>query len=443
LGHRVIAVVAAAWMLAAVGCGTTTHAAGFWFDDVSFALPAPAAEKLGGLLTEPELDSIKRMPRTELEHAFAIPDSHHRRSSIILARRGKTIIEGIGRGIGRVAAHEFAHQILNVGAVHNDADENSSEYPMSSIGSGHDRRTISEDPSSRRVFVFSDPFRGPFLFGGEDAMSQDVPQDHISKKRAVYRIDGMERATIRKNVVYRTTDAGPLTMDLYYPADVAAGSRLPAVIIVAGYNDVGAEKIFGCKFKEMGMAVSWAQLIAASGLVAIAYTNREPAADLDAVLQHVRDEAPALGLDEDRIGVFAASGNVPLALSALMPQDRGFLKCAALLYGYMLDLDGATGVAEAAQLYRFTNPNAGKSIDDLPQTLPLFIARAGQEQFASLNDSIDGFLAKAVTANCPITFVNHATGPHSFDLLQDSETSREIIRQILSFLRSQLLAEGS
>ena len=269
-------------------------------------------------------------------------------------------------------------------------------------------------------------------------MSQDVPQDHISKKRVVYTIDGMERATIRKDVAYRTTDTGSLTMDLYDPAEVAGGARRPAVVIVAGYNDVGHEKMLGRKFKEMGLAVSWGQLIAACGLVAIAYTNTEPAADLDALLQHVRDNAPALGIDEDRIGVLACSGNVPLALSALMQKDRRFLKCAALLYGFMLDLDGATGVAEAAQMYRFTNPNAGKSIDDLPQNLPLLIVRAGQEQFANLNESIDRFLAQALTRNLPITFVNHATGPHAFDLLQDSETSREIIRQVLSFLRSQL-----
>lgn len=94
-------------------------------------------------------------------------------------------------------------------------------------------------------------------------------------------------------------------------------------------------------------------------------------------------------------------------------------------------------------MFRFTNPNAGTSIDDLPQNVALFIVRAGQEQFAHLNDSIDRLLAQAVTRNLPITFVNHATGPHAFDLLQDSETSREIIRQILSFLRSQLLVEGS
>ena len=251
-------------------------------------------------------------------------------------------------------------------------------------------------------------------------MSQDVPQDHISKKRAVHRIDGMERATIRKDVVYHTTDAGPLTMDVYYPADFTSGARLPVVVFVAGYSDVGYEKMLGCKFKEMAMSVSWGQLIAASGLIAIAYTNREPAADLDALLQHARQNAASLGIDENRIGVWACSGNVPLALSALMQDARDFLKCAALLCGFMLDLDGATGVAEAAQMFRFTNPNAGKSIDDLPQTLPLFIVRAGQEQFPHLNDSIDRFVAKALSRNQPITFVNHATGPHAFDLLQDS-----------------------
>ena len=190
------------------------------------------------------------------------------------------------------------------------------------------------------------------------------------------------------------------------------------------------------------MSVSWGQLAAASGLVAIAYANREPAADLDSLIQHVRQNAPALGIDANRIGVFACSGNVPLALWALMQEGRDFLKCAALLYGFMLDLDGATGVAEAAQTFRFSNPNAGKSIDDLPPAVPLFIVRAGQEQFPHLNDSIDRCLAQALTRNRPITFVNHATGPHAFDLLQDSETSREIIRQVLNFLRSQLTPAG-
>jgi hypothetical protein len=265
-----------------------------------------------------------------------------------------------------------------------------------------------------------------------------MSQDHISQKRAVYTIAGMERAAVRKDVVYRTTDAGPLTMDVYAPADAAEGSRLPAVVLIAGYNDVGYEKMLGVKFKEMAMAVSWSQLIAASGMVAIAYTNREPAADLDALLQHVRDDAAALGIDRDRMGLWACSGNVPLALSALIAHGREFVRCGALLYGYMLDVDGATGVAEAAAAFRFTNPNIGKSLEDLRDDLPLFIARAGQEQFRHLNESIDRFFAKALALNRPVTLVNHAQGPHSFDLLHDSETSRQIIRQVLDFLIAQL-----
>jgi hypothetical protein len=39
------------------------------------------------------------------------------------------IVDGIGRGIGRVAAHEFAHQMINAGETHNPQDENSYEFP--------------------------------------------------------------------------------------------------------------------------------------------------------------------------------------------------------------------------------------------------------------------------------------------------------------------------
>jgi hypothetical protein len=66
------------------------------------------------------------------------------------------------------------------------------------------------------------------------------------------------------------------------------------------------------------------------------------------------------------------------------------------------------------------------------------IVRAGLDQFAGLNDSIDRFIAKGLSLNRPITLVNHAAGPHSFDLLDDSDASRHIIRQVLAFLTAQL-----
>ena len=105
----------------------------------------------------------------------------------------------------------------------------------------------------------------------------------------------------------------------------------------------------------------------------------------------------------------------------------------------MLDLDGSHAVAEAAGQWGFVNPCAGKSVDDLPRDLPLFIARAGQDE-PRLNDALDRFVVKALTSNLPITVVNHSTAPHAFDLFDDSETSRETIRRILAFLQFHLRA---
>jgi acetyl esterase/lipase len=75
-----------------------------------------------------------------------------------------------------------------------------------------------------------------------------------------------------------------------------------------------------------------------------------------------------------------------------------------------------------------------------PRALPLFIARAGQDQVPHLNETIDRSLLKALTRNLPVTFVNHPAAPHAFDLFYDSATSREIIRQILAFMRFHLPA---
>jgi hypothetical protein len=271
-------------------------------------------------------------------------------------------------------------------------------------------------------------------------VSQEIQQDHISKKRVVYHLPGAEAVSVRQDVAYQVTEAGGLTMDIYYPAEAKSGAPIPAVVFVTGYPDAGFERILGCQQKEMMSYISWGQLAAASGLVAITYTNREPAADLHALLQYVQQQAPILGIDEKRIGLWAGSGNVPNALSVLMQEDREYLKCAVLCYGLMLDLEGATSVADAAKRWGFVNPCAGKSVADLPPDLPLFIVRAGQDEMPHLNETMDRFLSKALTCNLPITFVNHPAAPHAFDLLHESETSREIIKRILAFMRFHLLA---
>jgi hypothetical protein len=267
--------------------------------------------------------------------------------------------------------------------------------------------------------------------------------NEMTKKPVLYEMTGTDRVTVRRDVGYRATDAGPLAMDLYYPPDWTPGARLPAAVIVLGYSDVGFRNALGCQYREMAWSVSWGRLIAASGIIAITYTNREPLADLRALLEHLQKNAASLGVDRQRIAIWGASGNVPLALSALVNDARDYATCAVFAYGYLLDLDGATGVADAAATFKFANPCAGKTVDDVPKNTPVFIARAGQDQFPGLNDALDRFVAHALARNLPVTVVNHATGPHAFDMLDGSATTRDIVAHILAFLRLHLLAVAS
>jgi hypothetical protein len=265
----------------------------------------------------------------------------------------------------------------------------------------------------------------------------EVQRAEITLKPVVYRIDGMEAAAIRKNVVYHT-NGGDLTLDAYYPSDFHSADRRPAVILVVGYSDAGAQAKVGRKFKEMESLISWSRLIAACGLIAITYTNREPAEDLAAVLRYVRENAEALGVDGTRLGLWASSGNSPLALSALMQDSAKPIQCAAFFYPFLLDLDASALVANASKTFKFVNPCAGKTVDDLPFGVPLFLAKAGRDEFAGLNGAIDRFVCEALERNLPLTVVNHPTGPHAFDLLQDSAFSRSVVQQALKFLQSHL-----
>src|SRR3954466_5938523 len=99
-------------------------------------------------------------------------------------------------------------------------------------------------------------------------------------------------------------------------------------------------------------------------MAAVLYGATTPAEDVHALLRYLRDNAAGLDLDPERVGVFAESGNVTVALSALMRDHT--LRCAALLCGLTMDLDGSTTIAAAGKEYGFVDACAGKSVDDLP-----------------------------------------------------------------------------
>jgi dienelactone hydrolase len=257
----------------------------------------------------------------------------------------------------------------------------------------------------------------------------------MGKARVVYTMPGTERVVVRRGVPYRTAGDATLTMDIYTPPGTADDTRLPAVVFVFGYPDAAIEAKIGSKLKDVGQYVCWGQLAASSGLIAITYETSQPEADIHAVLAHIREHAAALGIDACRIGLWACSGNVPVALAALMGEP---VRCAVLYYGYMLDRPGSHIVAEAARRVGFANPCRADAFDALPRDVPLFVVKAGRDG-KGLNETIDHFVREARSRDVPLTLVDYAEGRHAFDIVDDSERSREIVEGTLAFLQSHLL----
>jgi hypothetical protein len=174
----IIVIGLAAFSAWSIRAGDRAISAGFWFDEAAGHAMDGVTDRLGGPMTAPELRRIESLARAELRVAFAntrlmlgdSPAANYRvrvvrdlgggaRSLLPVAgasrplpgRRGigevnfgaianaavayapadaarETIIDAIGRGIGRSAVHEFAHQILVKFELHDTADRRSYEY---------------------------------------------------------------------------------------------------------------------------------------------------------------------------------------------------------------------------------------------------------------------------------------------------------------------------
>jgi hypothetical protein len=256
----------------------------------------------------------------------------------------------------------------------------------------------------------------------------------ITLKRIVRRLEGMEHVAVTRDVAYHED----LKLDVYHPRR-SADQSAPAVVIVAGYPDVGVPLTLGCNLREMEFVVSLAQMIAASGIAAISYSTSAPGRDASRVIEFLARGGAGLHIDPDRLGIWAASGNVPVALALLTERHRG-LRAAVLSNGYTFDAGGSTAVEVAAATYRFVNATAGKSVRDLPNDVPMFVVRCGRDENAGLNDALDRFVSDAVRDNLPVTFVNHATAPHAFEVNVDTALSHHILDAMVDFMRFHLAA---
>src|SRR6266566_9422494 len=162
-------------------------------------------------------------------------------------------------------------------------------------------------------------------------------QEDFRPRRIVYTVPNMEEITVRKDITYRTVDENELKMDVYYPSDFEGEARLPAVIFVHGDGPPDYLK----DAKDWGCYISWGQLAAASGLIAVTFNHRstegltrlyEAAGDVDDLISYVRDHAGTLGIDPDVLGIWTCSAGSPLGFRSALGDNPPYVRCIVSYY---------------------------------------------------------------------------------------------------------------
>ncbi len=236
------------------------------------------------------------------------------------------------------------------------------------------------------------------------------PQRSPLNTPAVYKIDGMDNIKAKREA-YKTVEGEQLNFDLYQPMDLKPKEKR-GVVVFANWKRKG--------MTEWMIYQSWGRLVAASGLNAVIYQSAvKPDEDLNDVVDYLRKNAEKLQIDENRIGIFTMSGNTVAALPYMTDATRTYIRCGVIYYG----------MVSAVQ-----NPIPPIARKDLP----LMIVRAGLEQSAELNKRLDDYVKLLIEQNAPLTFINYVEGHHSFDMVDDTERSREIIKETLDFLVKHL-----
>ncbi len=271
----------------------------------------------------------------------------------------------------------------------------------------------------------------------------------------VYRIPAMEQAIVQKDLIYKTVDHLDFKLDVYSPATLQSGERLPAVLFIHG--DGTPEQLKD--IKDSGQYVGWGQLIAAAGLIAVTFNHRSSMSLLDIhgvtsdiadFITYVRINSETLHIDADRLAIWVCSTGAPYALKIALDEAPTYIHCTACYYGvtdlrvfYESQVKPPTGRDSEPTLpllseEKFAEFSASAHLRKKSGAIaPLLIARAGLDQ-RDINRYLDRFVIEAITQNAPLTLLNHPTGHHGFDILDNDERSREIIRATLEFFQANL-----
>jgi len=230
-------------------------------------------------------------------------------------------------------------------------------------------------------------------------------QDHV-----IYTLPEMDKVFLASELAY----FNDLTVDIYYPPNYHFEAKLPIVILSHGLKETNEF------YKDGYQHIDWAKLIAASGMIAVsAQGGTEQTTNSYHVLEFLAANADVLGIDLTRIGFWACSAQGGPVFKALgdkeLPYRDGF-RAAVFIYLGLAQVDPS----------------------NWPQKLSLFVVKAGSDRTVS-GMVMDNFVSQARSSNILTEYTELAGAPHAFDIYQNTQDSKDVIRRALEFFKGKLL----
>ena len=206
---------------------------------------------------------------------------------------------------------------------------------------------------------------------------------------------------VEADVQFGSAGAVALKMEVYQRPRTTGHSRPTLIFFNRGS---GADR-------QWNFYVAWARTAASRDFVAVIPDLRSgsEAHDFQALVDHLMQHGSEIGVDTAAIAVYAASGNVYTALPLLEDPRQTAIKSAVIYYG-------------------------SAPITSFRRDLPVMYVRAGLDR-STVNQDIVALTSLAVSQNAPVTLVNHATGYHGFEELNDDDATHDVIARTLEFVR--------
>jgi dienelactone hydrolase len=270
-------------------------------------------------------------------------------------------------------------------------------------------------------------------------LAQQKTQNKPKETVVAYEVAGMNDVIAKKDIPYLKTLDSALKMDIYYPPKFDFKRKVPAIVFVFGYTNEGQLKTAKHQLRTWSPYTSWCKVVAASGMAAIVYETINPENDIKSLIQYINSNADKLNIDVSKIGAFTCSANSPTALAYILNDSNCIFKCAVVYYGIFLttDFKYISTIDTLSQNMGFVTPRLSEPIS-WNKNVPLMIIHVGKDFVPHTDESLTGFLDKAIDQKVPFTLIYYAMGIHGFDVYADDPTIREIIKNTLEFWKFYL-----